>query len=64
MTQKQISKKNKVQELAKQLQDKWVYDHNDWRTPVWGYFRDKAERILDGREHNPLAGSKQSPNKK
>jgi len=46
--------KNKVQELAKKLEEKWMKDHNNWRTPVWGYFRDMAERILDGREKNPL----------
>lgn len=54
MTHKKQTMKqpDKVQELAKKLQDKWAHDHKDWRTPVWGYFRDKAERILDGREPN------------
>ena len=40
----------KVEKLAKQLEKEWMKIHNDWKTRVWGYFRDRAERILDGRE--------------
>lgn len=40
----------KVQKLAEELQNEWMKIHNDWRTPVWGYFRDRAERILEGKE--------------
>lgn len=47
--------KEKVTKLAKQLEKEWMEIHNDWKTPVWGYFRDRAERILDGREdYKPL----------
>jgi hypothetical protein len=42
--------KKEVIKLAEQLEKEWMKIHNDWRTPVWGYFRDRAERILDGRE--------------
>lgn len=43
---KKASKKKEVLELAEKLQQEWMKKHNDWRTPVWGYFRDEAERIL------------------
>jgi len=39
--------KKKIIKLALQLQKEWMELHNDWRTPVWGYFRDEAERILN-----------------
>jgi len=42
-----MKKKDEIQKLALELQNKWMKDHNDWKTPVWGYFRDEAERILE-----------------
>lgn len=52
--------KPEVKKLAEQLQKEWMELHNDWRTPVWGYFRDRAERILNGREEytTPLSDNK------
>lgn len=44
--------KPEVKKLAEQLQKEWMELHNDWRTPVWGVFRDRAERIIDGREES------------
>lgn len=40
-----------VFEVAKKLQKEWMEIHNDWKTPVWAYFRDRSERILDGEEN-------------
>lgn len=45
-TKRVKGKVRKVMELAHQLQKDWMKVHKDWRTPVWGYFRDEAERIL------------------
>jgi hypothetical protein len=46
------TKQKKKKKLAKQLQDEWIKEKKDWRTPVWGYFRDEAERILNKPKQN------------
>lgn len=48
-----LKRKQEVQKLAEKLKKEWIELHNDWRTPVWGSFRDKAERLLDNA--NPQA---------
>lgn len=43
-------KSNKIKKIALELEKEWMKIHNDWRTPVWAVFRDRAERILNGKE--------------
>ena len=45
-----MTKKERIQKLAKELEQEWMKIHKDWKTPVWGSFRDRAERIIEGKE--------------
>lgn len=57
-------KKNETIKLAEDLQRNWIKIHNDWRTPVWGYFRDEAERISKLKTKSQLTDIWKKANKK
>ena len=46
----EIAHKLTVRDIGKQLKEKYIKNHPNIRytlTPVWGYFRDKAESIIN-----------------